>query len=291
MDLTKVTLSSAIRLGTAFMIAAASILQPCGASAQKADRLPVKSLPTEPQKAPSNFEQKLWDWTISFHPSIDTPPPGISFFSSTPDKLFLGKNEAEPGGWKDFCRRYVSECNHPSSSVSVLVTLDEKTMAAIEDVNRQENKRIFPITDMDHWGVIDRWDLAEDGAGDCEDYALSKRHILIERGMPASAILPVVVRDKDGEGHAVLAVRTDKGDLILDNMTGEIYTWQGSYNAMQTKFIKILDPDDPTERNWRDLRLNQWFLLDRTPQAAQRPSFTRAPHAVSGFVPRNSITP
>jgi len=35
-----------------------------------------------------------------------------------------------------------------------------------------------------------------------------------------------VVIDEIGEGHAVLMVRTDRGDLILDNKTNAVLPWQ-----------------------------------------------------------------
>ena len=38
----------------------------------------------------------------------------------------------------------------------------------------------------------------------------------------------------DGEGHAVLLVRTDRGDLVLDNQVGTIDLW----NQTPYKFIK-----------------------------------------------------
>ena len=34
-----------------------------------------------------------------------------------------------------------------------------------------------------------------------------------------------IVRDQDGEGHAVLTVKTDRGDFVLDNLTDEILPW------------------------------------------------------------------
>ena len=37
------------------------------------------------------------------------------------------------------------------------------------------------------------------------------------RGWPESKLLITVVRDENNEGHAVLTVRTDEGDFILDN--------------------------------------------------------------------------
>jgi predicted transglutaminase-like cysteine proteinase len=61
--------------------------------------------------------------------------------------------------------------------------------------------------------------------GDCEDYVLLKRKLLAQAGWPLSALLITVVRKADGEGHAVLTVRTDRGDLILDNLAADIKVW------------------------------------------------------------------
>ena len=71
-------------------------------------------------------------------------------------------------------------------------------------------------------GVPDRWDLAEDGQGDCEDFQLLKRRLLAEAGLPRRAMRMTVVVDDKGEGHAVLMIRTAQGDFVLDNKTSAI---------------------------------------------------------------------
>lgn len=102
-----------------------------------------------------------------------------------------------------------------------------KLWKTLNSVNRQVNTSIRPRTDIEHWGVVDRWDLPEDGFGDCEDYQLLKRKILVEQhGLPRRALRLTVVIDEQGEGHAVLTVRTDGGDLILDNKRSGIMPWQ-----------------------------------------------------------------
>ena len=64
--------------------------------------------------------------------------------------------------------------------------------------------------------------LPTDGYGDCEDYVLLKRKMLIDAGWPREALLITVVRDRKGEGHAVLTVKTDKGELVLDNQNENV---------------------------------------------------------------------
>jgi predicted transglutaminase-like cysteine proteinase len=87
------------------------------------------------------------------------------------------------------------------------------------------NKRIKPITDQEHWGVVDRWDFPNDGEGDCEDYQLLKRKILARAGLPRRAMRMTVVIDEEGQGHAVLTVRTSRGDFVLDNKHDAVLTW------------------------------------------------------------------
>ncbi len=93
-------------------------------------------------------------------------------------------------------------------------------------VNRWVNETIKPMTDQEHWGVIEKWSFPTDGYGDCEDYVLLKRKMLIEAGWPREALLITVVRDKKGDGHAVLTVKSDKGEFILDNQNENVLPWQ-----------------------------------------------------------------
>ena len=92
-------------------------------------------------------------------------------------------------------------------------------------VNKRVNETIKPLSDLEHWGVVERWSYPADGYGDCEAYVLLKRRILIQSGWPRETLLVTVVRDKKGKGHAVLTVTTDKGDYILDNETEDIRLW------------------------------------------------------------------
>jgi predicted transglutaminase-like cysteine proteinase len=134
-------------------------------------------------------------------------------------------NEARPlAAWTAFCQRYAAECaidlNEPNR-----ITLTPAIWATIVSVNRRVNASLTPISDMDHWGVPDRWDLAEDGAGDCEDFQLLKRQRLAAAGLPRRAMRMTVVIDEKGEGHAVLTLITDRGDFVLDNKESAVLAW------------------------------------------------------------------
>ncbi len=87
------------------------------------------------------------------------------------------------------------------------------------------NAAIKAKTDEDHGGVEDRWDFAEDGYGNFADYQLVERKLLVEAGFPRRALRMTVVIDELGEGHAVLMVRTSRGDFILDNKKDAILPW------------------------------------------------------------------
>ncbi len=144
-----------------------------------------------------------------------------------------------PIGYVGFCMRYAAEC--AKASDARMIKLDQASWALLNAVNNEVNRKIKPITDKDHWGVAERWDYPSDGQGDCEDYALLKRKMLIERGIPSGALLLTVVIDREGAGHAVLTAVTDRGDFILDNQEAPILSWiETGY-----RFVKRQTMHDP----------------------------------------------
>ncbi len=128
------------------------------------------------------------------------------------------------------------------------VILTDESFAELERANRSVNAQIKPMTDFAHYGVPDKWTYPNDGLGDCEDYALLKRHLLLEAGWPSEVLLITVVWDKGDEGHTVLTVRTDRGDLVLDNESSKIVLWSASGYS----FVKRQSQADP----------NAWVYID-----------------------------
>jgi predicted transglutaminase-like cysteine proteinase len=127
-------------------------------------------------------------------------------------------------GWVRFCAEEPQECALDTAE-PVAITLTRQVWQTIVAVNAKVNATIKPLTDDDHWGVADVWSLPTDGYGDCEDYQLQKRKLLVQAGLPRRALRMTVVIDEKGEGHAVLMARTDRGDLILDNKTSAVLPW------------------------------------------------------------------
>jgi predicted transglutaminase-like cysteine proteinase len=141
--------------------------------------------------------------------------------------------EARPVlGWVRFCERHPRECEVDTTEPAT-ITLSSRQWQTIVSVNRQVNNNVKAMTDQAHWGVADSWDFPNDGAGDCEDYQLLKRKLLAEAGLPRRAMRMTVVIDEKREGHAVLMIRTDRGDFILDNKTNSVLPWH------QTGYIYV----------------------------------------------------
>lgn len=129
-----------------------------------------------------------------------------------------------PYAWSDLCRRSPAECRVDLREAD-RVEMTPKLWKMILAVNSRVNREIEAVTDEEHWGVVDRWDLPEDGKGDCEDFALLKRKRLAEAGVPRRAMPMTVVIDEENAGHAVLMIRTDRGDFILDNKRNAVLPW------------------------------------------------------------------
>jgi len=136
----------------------------------------------------------------------------------------IGDTTRAPIGWIEFCAENPGECRGGRNQARDIV-LTPIAWRDLLKVNRWVNDNVKPLTDMDHWGVIEKWSMPTDGSGDCEDYVLLKRKMLIDAGWPREALLITVVRDKKNEGHAVLTVKTDKGEFVLDNQNEDVVAW------------------------------------------------------------------
>ena len=166
--------------------------------------------------------------------------PAANASNDRPLFMTVGSHARAPIGWTEFCSEYAPECETKAATPhdAVLTTKGWKELVRI---NKWVNDTVKPITDLEHWGVVERWNYPDDGYGDCEDYVLLKRRMLIQAGWPRQALLITVVRDKRGDGHAVLTVKTDKGELILDNQNEGILLW----SETGYRFVKRQSQNDP----------------------------------------------
>jgi predicted transglutaminase-like cysteine proteinase len=151
-----------------------------------------------------------------------------------------------PIGYIGFCRSHPAECRSPLRN-PVRVIISKERWQELTRINAHINTAVEPVTDQELYNEPERWTYPR-GQGDCEDYVLLKRRYLINLGWPEQALLITVVRDQNNEGHAVLTVSTDRGDLILDNQSPEILLWQ--------------DTPYRYEKRQSQSRTNQWVSLN-----------------------------
>ncbi len=159
--------------------------------------------------------------------------------------MHVGGAATAPIGHVDFCKRETRDCRSTASTAETM-RLTRQRWDELLAINARVNQAVAPVTDQDLYARAELWTYP-DGAGDCEDYVLEKRRELIRAGWPAGALLITVVRDTDGGGHAVLTVRTDRGDLILDNQIEAVLPWY------RTPYRYIKRQSETHAAKWRSI--------------------------------------
>ena len=144
-----------------------------------------------------------------------------------------------------FCLRYPADCkSDPTETTTVELTAE--TIETIQRVNRDVNASIMPVgrsNAVDDGG----WTISP-ASGDCNDYAVTKRHELVRSGLPTKAVRLAVVKTTSGIGHLILVVSTNKGDLVLDNLSETIMPWQ----LTKYHWVKIQSASDA--RYWFEVK-------------------------------------
>src|SRR5450631_3435183 len=85
--------------------------------------------------------------------------------------IAISASTRAPIGWIEFCSEYAPECEtRPLEARDVVLT--SKAWKDLVRINKWVNDQVKPVTDMEHWGVVERWSYPDDGYGDCEDYVL-----------------------------------------------------------------------------------------------------------------------
>jgi predicted transglutaminase-like cysteine proteinase len=148
-----------------------------------------------------------------------------------------------PMGHVIFCQKHPNQCRPAGTK---LVSLTDKKRQELYTVNASINQKIRAVHERKTGGFSDNWAIVQ-RSGDCEDFALTKRAELIRRGWPASALRIAVGTTYAGEGHAVLIVRTNEGDLVLDNLAPNIRHWKEA----PIRWIKIQSGTNP--KRWHKI--------------------------------------
>ncbi|WP_091575881.1 transglutaminase-like cysteine peptidase [Mesorhizobium qingshengii] len=170
------------------------------------------------------------------------------------DAMATGGLTSQPIGHYDFCKLNPGECSiRPTNLAPTPMT--DGLMRKLISITAKVNAAVKPMSDMEIYGKDEVWAYPDKGVGDCEDYVLEKRRELSHMSISLADLLITVVRKPDGEGHAVLTVRTDKGDYVLDNLTDKVKPWdQTGYRFLKRQAI------DNTGR-WVSIRGGQQVLV------------------------------
>ncbi|RTM09212.1 MAG: transglutaminase [Hyphomicrobiales bacterium] len=173
---------------------------------------------------------------------------------ATAGAMATGGLTSQPIGHYDFCKANPAECSiRPTELAPAKMT--DALWRELNSVTRKVNAAVKPMSDLDIYGKDEVWAYPDKGVGDCEDYVLEKRRKLNRMGVSLADLLITVVRKPEGEGHAVLTVRTDKGDYILDNLTDDVKAWDETvYRYLKRQAI------DNTGR-WVSIREEQQVLV------------------------------
>jgi predicted transglutaminase-like cysteine proteinase len=167
--------------------------------------------------------------------------PAYGFLARPVIFAALGAATKPPSGWLQFCSENPVECR-PTADEPRDVVLTPDLLQQLFSINSYANDRVKWSSDAELYGKTERWAYPLD-RGDCEDIVLLKRRLLAKAGWPLGTLLITTVEDpgvKNGR-HAILTVRTDRGELILDNLTPEILFWYET----NYRYLTRQSPADP----------------------------------------------
>lgn len=167
-------------------------------------------------------------------------------------KISFGRPVLPPIGHTRFCLRYPGDCAVEDVDVQRQpMALTPGQWNVLNKVNNEVNRDIVPMVTAGN-GATEEWIIAP-AAGDCKDYAITKRHQLLALGWPSRALLLAEVVVATGEHHLVLVVRTNNVDLVLDNLNENIRPVAMTYRQYQ--WIRIETTDNP--KLWAQVQVPQ----------------------------------
>ena len=150
---------------------------------------------------------------------------------------------AAPAGARGICQKYGWACERSAGKA-----LDEASILRLaKTLNRKINRSVRPVSDERQYRRAEFWTLPTTRGGDCEDFVLLKKKTLAEAGIPSDRLLMATVLDRDLNNHAILILRTARGDLVLDNLTDRIVPWEKTGYT----FLRMQNPE----------RLDRWDAI------------------------------
>jgi predicted transglutaminase-like cysteine proteinase len=160
--------------------------------------------------------------------------------ASEPNALASGENVLPPFGHTVFCQTYPADCEQSRSTK--LFANTPARHAELDAVNRHVNASIAPQAEEATSSIDEKWLLAP-AEGNCSDYAVTKRHDLLQKGWSSSSLLLAEVTLKTGEHHLILVADTEGGEFILDNLDPNVLSLAKTRSGYY--WNRIESPTDP----------------------------------------------
>lgn len=178
--------------------------------------------------------------SASLGPSPDMDLPPARQLGSPISRIQFNTPALAPMAHTFFCLKYPDDCKVDKTAFrDDAVTLTAKRWAELVRVNAAVNRAIIPQPNTK--GLAgEKW-LISPRAGECHDYAVTKRHELLALGWPERDLLLSEVVTSWGQHHLVLVIRTSDGDFVADNLNPNIRIWsQAPY-----QWVRIQSPGNP----------------------------------------------
>jgi predicted transglutaminase-like cysteine proteinase len=146
-----------------------------------------------------------------------------------------------------FCVQYASDCQvHRMAFRGGKVPMTMRRWLDLVEVNADVNHGIIP--ERNELGLAgERWVISP-ARGDCNDYAVTKRHELLMRGWPSRALLLAEVATSWGEHHLILVIHVREGDFVADNLNPHIRPW----TSPNYQWMRMQTPANP--QFWATIR-------------------------------------
>jgi len=203
---------------------------------------PSVTLPPRSAEGPAHARQL--DSEALSSPAPTAPHSPVR--SANADRISFDTPTLAPMAFERFCMQYVDDCKVRRMAFRPRpVALTKARMAELVKVNRDINRAIRPQENLN--GVAAEEWLVAPRAGDCNDYAVTKRHKLLELGWPSRSLLLAEVVVPSGAHHLILVVRTGEADLVLDNLNWNVrpisqihYQWVRAQQPVKPKFWSMI---------------------------------------------------
>jgi predicted transglutaminase-like cysteine proteinase len=176
----------------------------------------------------------------SLEPSRETDRSPSHQLGSPISRIQFDAPALAPMAHTFFCLKYRDDCKVDKAVLAdSTVTLTSNRWSELERVNAAVNQAIVPHPNTK--GLAGEVWLISPRAGECHDYAVTKRHELLALGWPEQDLLLSEVVTSWGEHHLVLVIRTSDGDFVADNLNPNIRIW----SQTPYQWVRIQSPGNP----------------------------------------------